>query len=206
MRQTIAARQSFEREELSREEALRLFADQPYKTGNYRRPARRNYPEHLPARGVHLTCARGRTWTATADIEAVKLLNIAGAYWRGDERRPMLQRIYGTAWESQEALDDYLHRAGGGGTARPPRPGPPVGPVLGARRNRPRPHRVAPQGRRGAHPGGGLLAGYSLPPRLQHRLFAPHRTGPALADQRPPVPTTGTVCTRHLRWTSRNIS
>src|SRR5205823_8957561 len=41
---------------------------------------------------------------------AFKLLRIAGAYWRGDERRPMLQRIYGTAWETEEALDEYLHR------------------------------------------------------------------------------------------------
>ena len=57
-----------------------------------------------------MTFARGPMWTARRDIQAVKLLNIAGAYWRGDEKRPMLQRIYGTAWESQEALDDYLHR------------------------------------------------------------------------------------------------
>ena len=41
---------------------------------------------------------------------AVRLLHVAGAYWRGDEHRPMLQRIYGTAFESQEALDDYLTR------------------------------------------------------------------------------------------------
>ena len=47
---------------------------------------------------------------STGNITAFKLLNVAGAYWRGDERRPMLQRIYGTAFESQEALDDYLHR------------------------------------------------------------------------------------------------
>jgi threonyl-tRNA synthetase len=46
----------------------------------------------------------------TGEIMAVKLLNVAGAYWRGDERRPMLQRIYGTAFESQEALDEYLAR------------------------------------------------------------------------------------------------
>src|SRR5919106_369791 len=43
-------------------------------------------------------------------IKAFKLLKSAGAYWRGDEKRPMLQRIYGTAWESKDALDSYLHR------------------------------------------------------------------------------------------------
>ena len=43
-------------------------------------------------------------------MEAFKLLTVAGAYWRGDEHNPMLQRIYGTAFESQEALDQYLER------------------------------------------------------------------------------------------------
>ena len=46
----------------------------------------------------------------TGEIVAVKLLTVAGAYWRGDEHRPMLQRIYGTAFESQEALDAHLAR------------------------------------------------------------------------------------------------
>ena len=47
---------------------------------------------------------------STGAIRAFKLLSVAGAYWRGDERRTMLQRIYGTAFQSQEALDDYLQR------------------------------------------------------------------------------------------------
>ena len=47
---------------------------------------------------------------STGEITAVKLLNVAGAYWRGDENRPMLQRIYGTAFESQEELDAHLER------------------------------------------------------------------------------------------------
>ena len=47
---------------------------------------------------------------STGSIPAFKLLNVAGAYWRGDEHRPMLQRIYGTAFESEEALDDHLTR------------------------------------------------------------------------------------------------
>ena len=43
-------------------------------------------------------------------IPSFKLINVAGAYWRGDEDRPMLQRIYGTAWESKEMLEDFLIR------------------------------------------------------------------------------------------------
>jgi threonyl-tRNA synthetase len=47
---------------------------------------------------------------STEAVAAFKLLAIAGAYWRGDEKRPMLQRIYGTAYENQQAMDDHLHR------------------------------------------------------------------------------------------------
>ena len=53
---------------------------------------------------------RGPHLPSTGKLAAFKLLRTAGAYWRGDEHRPQLQRIYGTAWESRAALDDYLHR------------------------------------------------------------------------------------------------
>jgi threonyl-tRNA synthetase len=53
---------------------------------------------------------RGGHLGSTADLGAFKLLNTAGAYWRGDETRPMLQRIYGTAWDTAEELDRYLWR------------------------------------------------------------------------------------------------
>jgi threonyl-tRNA synthetase len=53
---------------------------------------------------------RGGHVESTADVKAFKLLHTAGAYWRGDETRPMLQRIYGTAWETQEDLDRHLWR------------------------------------------------------------------------------------------------
>ncbi len=53
---------------------------------------------------------RGPHLPSTGRIPAFTLLRTAGAYWRGDERRPQLQRIYGTAWESKQALDDHLHR------------------------------------------------------------------------------------------------
>jgi threonyl-tRNA synthetase len=53
---------------------------------------------------------RGGHLGSTSELGAFKLLNTAGAYWRGDETRPMLQRVYGTAWETQEELDRYLWR------------------------------------------------------------------------------------------------
>ena len=56
------------------------------------------------------TCAAGPHLEATGELGPFKLLNTAGAYWRGDEKRPMLQRIYGTVWETQEELDQHLWR------------------------------------------------------------------------------------------------
>ncbi len=53
---------------------------------------------------------RGPHVPSTSKLGAFKLTKVAGAYWRGDEKRPMLQRIYGTAWESKAALDEHLHR------------------------------------------------------------------------------------------------
>jgi len=53
---------------------------------------------------------RGPHVPSTGRLGAFKLTKVAAAYWRGDEHRPQLQRIYGTAWESKAALDDHLHR------------------------------------------------------------------------------------------------
>jgi threonyl-tRNA synthetase len=58
--------------------------------------------------GDFLDLCRGPHVRSTRDIKALKLLRVAGAYWRGDEKRPQLTRIYGTAWPSQKELDDYL--------------------------------------------------------------------------------------------------
>ena len=105
----IKAAEPFERAVVSRDEALLLFADQPYKV---------ELIQALPEdetistyrNGPFLDLCRGPHVPDTSRIGAYKLLNVAGAYWRGDETRPMLQRIYGTAWSSQADLDDYLHR------------------------------------------------------------------------------------------------
>jgi threonyl-tRNA synthetase len=58
--------------------------------------------------GDFLDLCRGPHVNSTRDLKAFKLLRVAGAYWRGDEKKPQLTRIYGTAWESQKQLDDYL--------------------------------------------------------------------------------------------------
>jgi threonyl-tRNA synthetase len=114
MRELIEADQPFVREELARDDALSLFADQPFK-----REIIEGVDESEGAGSAAITIYRNDGWAdlcrgphveRTGAVPAFKLLRVAGAYWRGDERNPMLQRIYGTAWESQEALADYLHR------------------------------------------------------------------------------------------------
>jgi len=123
MRELLAAKQRFVRAELSREEALEIFADQPYKREVIERvePSEvdvaegREEPTFTVYRNVDVDggeawvdLCRGPHLGSTDRIPAFKLLRTAGAYWRGDETRPMLQRIYGTAWESQAALDAHL--------------------------------------------------------------------------------------------------
>ena len=99
----------FERRGISRQDALLQFGDNPYKVELIE-----GFPdgEEITTyrQGNFLDLCRGPHVETTADIGPFKLQSVAGAYWRGDERRPMLQRIYGTAWPTQEELDDHLHR------------------------------------------------------------------------------------------------
>ena len=64
----------------------------------------------MERQNTFLDLCRGQHVATTGEIGPIKLMRVAGAYWRGDERRPMLQRIYGTAWFTQEELDQYLWR------------------------------------------------------------------------------------------------
>src|SRR6266581_8055026 len=114
MREIVAKDQPFVREEVSREEALQRFEDQPFK-----REIIESVDAEEGALGDRMSIYRNNSWAdlclgphvaSTSRIAAFKLLSVAGAYWRGDEHRPQLQRIYGTAWPSQEELDAYLHR------------------------------------------------------------------------------------------------
>jgi threonyl-tRNA synthetase len=114
MREIIAADQPFIREELSREDGLERFADQPYKLEIIQAAEAEE-----GATGPVVVAYRNNGWQdlclgphveSTGKLGAFKLLSLAGAYWRGDERNRQLQRIYGTAWTTQEDLDAYLHR------------------------------------------------------------------------------------------------
>jgi len=109
MAEVAAANHPFERSEIQRPEAEELFGDDPLKL---ERLAEIPEDETISAYrdGPFLDLCRGPHVPSTGEVKHFKLLSAAGAYWRGDERRQMLQRIYGTAFFSQEALSEHLHR------------------------------------------------------------------------------------------------
>ena len=123
MREIIKGDKKFARREVSADEAKQAFKDQPFKLeliagleegkldedGN---PTDEKPVISMYTQGGFTDLCRGPHVDSTAQInpDAIKLLNSAGAYWRGDEKRPMLQRIYGTAWNTPEELKDYLWR------------------------------------------------------------------------------------------------
>ena len=111
MGELIATDGFFQRREISREEAEKLFADQPYKLEMIAEMPEDEVISTYQS-GEFTDLCRGPHVEKVDQIhaDAVKLLSVAGAYWRGDERRPMLQRIYGTAWHSKEELDAYLSK------------------------------------------------------------------------------------------------
>ncbi len=108
MREIIAANLPFMREEVNKEAARQIFASQPYKLELIDDLGDESLSVYR--QGSFVDLCRGPHLSATGEIGPFKLLSIAGAYWRGDECRPMLQRIYGTAFESQQSLEEYLHK------------------------------------------------------------------------------------------------
>ena len=109
MREVAAKDYPFLREVVDRDEANRRFADDPLKL---ERIAELGPDETITVYtdGPFVDLCRGPHIPGTGRLKHFKLLHGAGAYWRGDERRQMLQRIYGTAWFKKEDLDAYLHR------------------------------------------------------------------------------------------------
>ena len=109
MREVVGQDLPFEYSEYSREDSLAMNADEPLKLEIINEIPEDEAISTYRHGDFEDLCA-GPHVESTGRIPAFKLLNVAGAYWRGDEHRPMLQRIYGTAFENQDALDDYLHR------------------------------------------------------------------------------------------------
>ncbi len=121
MRQIIRGKHAFQRQALSADEARKIFADQPYKLelidglehggldedGN---PLTEKVEISIYTDDAFTDLCRGPHVENTSQInpDAIKLMSIAGAYWRGDEKRPMLTRIYGTAWNTPQELEEYL--------------------------------------------------------------------------------------------------
>ena len=108
MQEIISANLPFVGEELSKAKAKKFFSEQPYKL---------ELIDELPDKtvtiyrqGSFVDLCRGPHVNSTSEVKAFKLTSIAGAYWRGDERRPMLQRIYGVAFDTQAELEGYLAR------------------------------------------------------------------------------------------------
>jgi threonyl-tRNA synthetase len=111
MRSIVAGEHAFTRSVVSRGEARKLFKDQPYKL---------ELIDELPdgeeistyTQDTFMDLCRGPHVSSTRELppDAFKLTSIAGAYWRGDEKNKMLQRIYGTAWASKADLEGYLKK------------------------------------------------------------------------------------------------
>ena len=129
MREIVKLNQPFTRGEVTLEQGLALFADQPYKLEiirgvggkedaaeggggavvSFYRNSGAGAVASAPQEGFVDLC-RGPHVPSTGRLGSFRLMKVAGAYWRGDEKRPMLQRIYGTAWESDKALKEHLTR------------------------------------------------------------------------------------------------
>src|ERR687885_118810 len=110
MAEIIARGDRFEQELLPQAEAVRRFTelDQPYKLYWVNQKASDEELVSCYRTGDFFDLCRGPHVASAAEIPAFKLMRVAGAYWLGDERNRQLSRVYGTAWFSQEELDDYL--------------------------------------------------------------------------------------------------
>lgn len=124
MKELVKQNARFERSSKSVEEAKAFFADQPYKVELIQDLAAGRVDENGNQTGepvsevgiyqhrqfVDLCRGPHVDYTSRIKPNAIKLLRTSGAYWRGDEKRPQLQRIYGTAWQTKEELEQYLYR------------------------------------------------------------------------------------------------
>lgn len=123
MRQIIAGQHDFQRQVVTADEARQIFKDQPYKLelidgleqggfDEYGNPLDEKPEISIYKSGDFVDLCRGPHVENTRQINpaAIKLMQVSGAYWRGDEKNKMLQRIYGTAWKTAQELEEYLWR------------------------------------------------------------------------------------------------
>jgi len=108
MRNRIQSDVPFVRDEISKEEARKLFAEQPYKLELI--DAISDEKVSLYRHGDFVDLCQGPHVERTGQVQAFKLMNVAGAYWRGSERNPMLQRIYGALYDSETELEQHLQQ------------------------------------------------------------------------------------------------
>ncbi|MFC2065174.1 threonine--tRNA ligase [Chloroflexota bacterium] len=121
MRQVLAGRHPFEKQVISAEKAREIFAEQSYKLeliegledggfDEYGNPLEEEPEISIYTHDTFVDLCRGPHVEHTGKINpsAIKLMSVAGAYWRGDEKKPMLQRVYGTAWRNKKELEEYL--------------------------------------------------------------------------------------------------
>ena len=183
MRQIVKQGQLFSRRVVTDDDARSELADEPYKleliglkgsAGSAGDGVPGDSGESVEVGGAELTIydnldastgelrwkdlCRGPHLPTTRNIPAFRLMRSGGAYWRGNEKNPQLQRIYGTAWPSRDEQDAYLRAARGSREARPPQAWRRARPVLLPERDRQRPARLPSQGRHRPQGPGGLLA------------------------------------------------
>lgn len=107
MRRIVKSQEEMQREEMTREEALKRFKDDPYKK-ELIEELDEGETVSVYTQGEFVDLCRGGHLGNTRHIKHFKLLSVAGAYWRGDSDREMLQRIYGTSWFTEEDLNKHL--------------------------------------------------------------------------------------------------
>lgn len=110
MRKIVKENFPSERREVTKEEALEIFKDDPYKLELIQEHSDDEGGLTIYTQGEYVDLCRGPHVPSTGRIQVFQLLNVAGAYWRGKSENPMMQRIYGTAWFDKKDLKAYLKR------------------------------------------------------------------------------------------------
>ena len=148
MKELAGKKNQFERKEVPKAEAIAFFTE---KGDEYKLELLEGLNDGeitFYQQGDFVDLCRGPHIPDTSYIKAAKVMSVAGAYWRGDEKRKQLTRLYGITFPKQKELDGIPRAAGGGQEARPPQAGQGTGPVHLQREGGSRPSLVAAQGYR----------------------------------------------------------